>query len=149
FQGSFAKNNLAKTEDWDFDADHSQELGPKTRLTARASYVSSKDYNSSNLYGRTIAQRFNRFLTSNLALSHQSSWASYNLVVERRQDLDADVSVQDPDGRGPAQGPPPGTPATLPNLTQNLPSVSVSLPTRSIGSLPWLRQGPVGKYFQT
>ena len=149
FSGSFAKNEAAKTEDWDLDADHAQELGPHTRLTARASYVSSKDYNSSNLYGRTIAQRFNRFLVSNLAFTHQASWASYNVVLDRRQDLDADQSVVDPDALGPAHGPPPGTIATLPSLTQNLPSISVSLPTRAIGSYSLLKRGPLGKYLQT
>src|SRR5206468_2466780 len=66
FRGSFARNENpgAKSENWDLNADHSQELGPRTRLVARASFVSSKDYNSSNLYGRSLYQRLNRFLVS-------------------------------------------------------------------------------------
>ena len=119
-----------KSENWDLDASHSQELSPRTRLAARASFVSSRDYNSSNLYGRSIAQRLNRFLTSNVALTHSADWASINAVLDRRQDLDADRVVEDPDGVGPLVGPPVGTVASLPNLTQNTPNLSVSFPTR-------------------
>ncbi len=147
FRATYAKNEGLKTEDWDLDADHSQELTPRTRLTARASFVSSKDYNSSNLFGRTIAQRLNRFLTSNLAITNQADWASTSIVIDRRQDLDADQSIEDPDGFGPAHGPPPGTLATLANLTTNFPTVSVSFPTRAIGSLPVLRNAPFAKRF--
>jgi hypothetical protein len=148
FQTSFARNDRLGTEDWDLEADHSQELTPRTRLAARASFVSSRDYNSSNLFGRPISARLNRFLTSNIALTHSAEWASTNIVFDRRQDLDADQSIQDPDDLGPEQGPPPGTVAPLPNLTENLPSVSVSFPTRSIGSLPLLRGSGIARRLQ-
>jgi len=149
FSGSFARDDFLKTENWDFDASHSQELTPRTRLAARASFVSSRDYNSSNLFGRTIAQRLNRFLTSNLAITHAADWANFNAVIDRRQDLDADNSVQDPDAFGPLQGLPPGTLASLPNLTENLPALSVTFPTRSVGSLPGLKGSAVAKRLQS
>ena len=149
FRTSYARDKGLNTSNWDLDANHEQELSPHTRLSARASFVSSRDYNSSNLYGRSIAQRLNRFLTSNIALSHSADWASFNAVADRRQDLDADNAIQDPDGFGPLHGPPPGTLASLPNLTQNLPSLFVSFPTRSVGSLPGLRNRSAGKRLQT
>ena len=95
FRGTFARNESPRnrSENWDFSADHSQEVTPRTRLVARASFVSSKDYNSSNLYGRSLSQRLNRFLTSSLAVSHNADWASINAVIDRRQDLDADQSL--------------------------------------------------------
>ena len=54
------------------------------------------------------------------------------------QDLDADASITDPDAFGPLPGPAPGTVAPLPNLTENLPSFSVSFPTRLTFS-SWVR----------
>ena len=149
FRTSYARDKGLNTSNWDLDASHEQELSPRTRLSARASFVSSRDYNSSNLYGRSIAQRLNRFLTSNVAISHSADWASFNLVADRRQDLDADNAIHDPDDFGPLQGPPPGTLASLPNLTQNLPALSVSFPTRSIGSLPGLRNRSLAKGLQS
>ena len=64
-------------------------------MFARASFVSSKNYNSSNLYGRSLSQRLSRFLTSSVALSHNADWASINAYVDRRQDLDADQNLLD------------------------------------------------------
>jgi hypothetical protein len=149
FQASFARDDALKTENWDLDASHSQELSPRTRLAARASFVSSRDYNSSNLYGRSIAQRLNRFLTSNVAITHAADWASFSAVLDRRQDLDADNSLEDPDDEGPLHGPALGTVSSLPNLTENVPSLSVSFPTRSIGSLPILKGSALAKRLQT
>ena len=139
FRGSFARNDRTGTEDWDFTADHSQEVTPRTRLVARASFVSSRDYNSSDLFGRSLSQRLNRFLTSSVAVSHTADWASVNAVVERREDLDADAELEDPDGPGPLKGPAPGTQAGLANLTESLPSLSIAFPTRTIGSLGFLK----------
>ena len=46
FRGTFARNEnqAAKRQDWDFSADHSQDLGLTTRFVARAQFVSSKSY---------------------------------------------------------------------------------------------------------
>src|SRR6185436_16398949 len=81
----------------------------------------------------------------NLALSHNADWASFYMVFDRREDLDATESIRDPDGLGPLQGPAPGTIASLPSLTQSLPNLSVSFPTRAIGSLPFLRSTPFSR----
>ena len=144
-RGSFARNEARKSEDWDFTADHSQQISPRSRLVARASFVSSRSYNSSGLFGRSLSQRLNRFLTSSVAFSHSADWASFNAVVDRRQDLDADASIGDPDGEGPLQGPRPGTVASLANLTETRPSLSIAFPTRTIGSLGLLEGGPFEK----
>lgn len=146
-RGSFARNENpnARREDWDFSADHSQEVSPRTRLVARASFVSSKDYNASNLFGRPLAQRLNRFLTSSVAVSHNADWASINAVLDRREDLDADQSLE---GTGAFRFP-VGTTASLASLTQSTPSVSVAFPTRAIGSLGLIKGTPLEKPLRT
>jgi hypothetical protein len=148
FNGSFARNENpdARREDWDFTADHSQELTPRTRLVARASFVSSKDYNSSNLFGRSLSQRLNRFLTSSLALSHNADWASINAVVDRRQDLDADQGLIEANVYGRQAI---GTAASLANLVESRPNLSIAFPTRAIGSLGLLRDTPLAKRLAT
>jgi len=148
-QGSYAHDEGLKTENWDFNAHHDQDLSPRTRFTASAEFISSRDYNDATNYGRTLAERLNRFLTSSLAISHAADWASFSGVIDRRQDLDADVSIEDPDGLGPLQGPPPGTVASLSNLTESRPSLGVSLPTRTIGSLGPLHNSMLGKALST
>ena len=148
FRGTFARNEnpLNPSENWDFSADHSQEVTPRTRLVARASFVSSKDYNSSNLYGRSLSQRLNRFLTSSLAISHNADWASINAVIDRRQDLDADQGLTEANRFGPQ---PIGTVASLANLTESFPSLSIAFPTRAIGSLGLLKGTPLAKPLRT
>jgi hypothetical protein len=148
FRGTFARNENPQNprENWDFSADHSQEITPRTRLVARASFVSSKDYNSSNLYGRSLSQRLNRFLTSSLAVSHNAEWGSINAIIDRRQDLDADESLIAAN-RNLIQ--PIGTMTTLANLTETKPSLSLSFPTRAIGSLGLLKRTPLAKPLRT
>lgn len=141
-KASYARNDNpnARSVNWDLNAYHTHELLPTTRLTARAAFVSSRDYNSSNLYGRSFAQRYNRFLTSDLALSHSADWGSLNLALERREDLDANAELEDPDGEaGPDQGAPPGTRSALTSLRESMPTVSLAFPTRSLGSLGFIR----------
>ncbi len=140
---SYARNEGAGEENWDLDAYHTQELTPNTRLAARGSYVSSREYSQSNLYGRPLSQRLNRFLTSNIAISHTAAWAAFNGVVDRRQDLDAADGLDDPDGDGPQSGPPVGSLAPLPSLTASLPSITLSFPTRALGSIGMLRGTPL------
>jgi len=144
FRGTFARNEnpANRSENWDFSADHAQEVTPRTRLVARASFVSSKDYNSSNLYGRSLSQRLNRFLTSSLAVSHNAEWGSINAIIDRRQDIDADQSLIDANRNGIQ---PIGTPASLANLTESIPSLSITLPTRAIGRLGMLKRTPLAK----
>jgi lipopolysaccharide assembly outer membrane protein LptD (OstA) len=148
FSGTFARSEgqYSRSEDWDFTADHAQTLSPRTRLVARASFVSSKNYNSSNLYGRSLSQRLSRFLTSSMALSHNADWASINAYVDRRQDLDADQNLLDANASSRQAV---GTEASLANLTQSTPSLSVSFPTRSIGTIGPLKGTPLGKRLRT
>jgi lipopolysaccharide assembly outer membrane protein LptD (OstA) len=148
FNGTYARSEgqYSRAEDWDFNADHSQTISPRTRLVARASFVSSKNYNSSNLYGRSLSQRLSRFLTSSVALSHNADWASINAYVDRRQDLDADQNLLDANAGNRLAV---GTVASLANLTESRPSLSVSFPTRSIGSFGPLKGTPLGKRLRT
>jgi lipopolysaccharide assembly outer membrane protein LptD (OstA) len=143
--GEYARNERFANEGWSFRADHNHELSPRTRMTARASFVSSRDYNTSNLYGHSLSQRVNRFLTSSLAVSHAADWASFSAALDRRQDLDADLALQDPDGSGPSPLPAVGTAASLANLAETRPSVSVSFPTRTLGSFPLFKGTGVEK----
>jgi lipopolysaccharide assembly outer membrane protein LptD (OstA) len=151
FRGTYAKNENPQRPavDWDFNADHSQDLTPRTHLIARAQFVSSKDYSASDLFGRTLAERLNRFLTSSLSFAHNADWASINAVLDRRQDLDADQSIADPDGFGPLLGPAPGTESSLASLTESTPSMSISFPTRAIGSLGLLKGTPLATPLKT
>ena len=148
-RGSFARNERTRTTDWDFSADHSQDLSPRTRLVARGQFVSSSAYSGSALYGNTLAERLNRFLTSSVSLSHSADWASLSAVVDRRQDLDADRSLADPDGPGPLHGASAGTQASLNNLTQTEPSFSLAFPTRTLGALGLIRGSPLEKPLST
>jgi lipopolysaccharide assembly outer membrane protein LptD (OstA) len=134
FSGRFERNEFTRRDDYAFDGSHTQDVTPRTRFIARGNFVSSRDYSNSALSGATLEQRLNRFLTSSLSLSHSADWASFNAVIDRRQDLDADQSLVDPDGYGPLIGPQPGTRAALPNLTVNAPSLSVQFPSRTLGS---------------
>ena len=145
FRSTFAKDEFTGQQDWDLDADHNQEISPRTRLTARGQFVSSRTYNSSDLYGRSLAVRLNRFLTSNLSVSHVANWASFSFVVDRRQDLDADFALQTADPRTN----PPGTRSSLPNLTQFEPSLAISFPTRTLGTLGFLKKTPLEKPLST
>ncbi len=149
FKTSFARNDRTERDDWDFYGEHNQELTPRTRLAARGSFVSSRDYSASNLYGASLSQRVNRFLTSNLAVSHSADWASFNTFIDRRQDLDADAALQDPDGNGPSPLPAVGKLADLANLTETRPSLSVSFPTRTLGSLSAFKGTPFEKSLRT
>ena len=138
--GSFARSEVDRSDRWDLDAGHNQELTDRTHLVARASFVSSRDYRRDLSFGAPLAQRLNRFLTSSLAISHYAEWANFNVVFDRRQDLDADESLKDPDGAGPLTAPPPGTVASLPNITESVPSLSIGFPTRTLGALPFLKR---------
>src|SRR5262249_47863374 len=129
---------LTRHDDWDLTADHSQEITPRTQLAGRASFVSSKDYSTSNLYGRTLYQRLNRFLNSSLSISHNADWVSITAALDRRQDLDADDEISAPK---PTDGSPVIVPrlSSGPNLTETLPNISISFPTRTLGSTGPLR----------
>jgi len=140
--GSYAKSEADQDVRWDLTADHSQELGARTRLVARAAFVSSRDYRREAGFGTPLSQRLNRFLTSTLSFSHYADWASLNVVLDRRQDLDADQSLTLP-------GAVPGQTAALPNLIESAPSVSITFPTRTLGSLGFLKQSPLAKPLST
>jgi lipopolysaccharide assembly outer membrane protein LptD (OstA) len=134
FSGRFEHNDASKRDDYVFDGAHTQDVTPRTRFIARGNFVSSRNYNVSAGSGATLEQRLNRFLTSSLSLSHSADWASFSAVMDRRQDLDADLSLADPDGAGPDSAAARGTFASLPNLTVNSPNLSIAFPSRTLGS---------------
>jgi lipopolysaccharide assembly outer membrane protein LptD (OstA) len=148
-EGQFERNHQTNRDDYRFYGSHQQTLGLRTRLAALANFVSSREYSGSALSGQTLQQRLNRFLTSSLQVSHYADWISLNAFVDRRQDLDANVLLADPDGEGPLHGPAVGTQARLANLTVTAPSLSVALPTRALGSYAMLRDRPLGKLLGT
>ncbi len=147
--GNYVRDERARTSNWDFNANHTQDLSPRTRLTAQAQFVSNSAFSSAPGYGNTLAERLNRFLTSNVSISHNADWASFNASVDRRQDIDADRSLADPDGAGPLHGPATGTQASLNNLTQTEPSFSFALPTRTLGTFGPVRGTPLEKPLST
>ncbi len=140
--GSFARSEADLDQRWNLSADHSQELGARTRLVARADFVSSRDYRREAGFGTPLSQRLNRFLTSSLSFSHYADWASFNVVLDRRQDLDADQSLTGSTAV-------PGRVASLPNLVESAPSVSVTFPTRTLGTLGFLKRSPLAKPLST
>lgn len=134
FNGRFERDEQRRTDNYLFEADHEQELTPRTRLVARGNFTSSRDFSNSTYYGATLAQRLNRFLNSSVSVSHSADWASFSGAISRIQDLDADEQIKDKDGFGTASIQKVGTRASLPNLTTSAPSFSFVLPTRTIGS---------------
>ena len=134
----------SQTENYQFYGTHQQTLSERTRLSALGNFVSSREYNNSAFSNLPIGQRLNRFLNSNIQLTHYADWISLTAIVDRRQDLDASLSVQDPDGTGPLHGPATGTVAS-PTLTVSYPSLSASLPTRALGSYSSIKDTRVGK----
>jgi lipopolysaccharide export system protein LptA len=140
--GTYARSEADNHRRWDLTADHAQELSERTRLVARASFVSSRDYRRELGFGTPLSQRLNRFLTSSLSISHYADWASFNVVLDRRQDLDADESLKGADAT-------PGKVASLANLTESVPSFSVAFPTRTLGALGFLKHTPLAKPLST
>jgi lipopolysaccharide assembly outer membrane protein LptD (OstA) len=140
--GSYAHSEADNDERWDLTANHQQELGARTRLVALAAFVSSRDYRRELGFGTPLQTRLDRFLTSSLSFSHYADWASLNVVADRREDLDADQTLLQP-------GVVPGQVAPLPNLTQSLPSVSLTFPTRTLGSLKYLRGTSMSRTLST
>jgi lipopolysaccharide assembly outer membrane protein LptD (OstA) len=148
-EGRFEHNDLTARDDYTFYGTHQQTIGQHTRVSALANFVSSREFNANSLSGQSFADRVNRYLTSNIQMTHYADWISFSAIVERRQDLDATQFLQDPDGAGPQHGPAVGTLASSPSLTLTAPSVSVSLPTRSLGSYAMLKDRWAGKLLST
>ncbi|HEV2106547.1 MAG TPA: putative LPS assembly protein LptD, partial [Candidatus Eisenbacteria bacterium] len=148
FQGRYQHNDATATNDYAFDGSHSQQLTDRTRLVANGNFVSSRAYNQSANSGATLADRLNTFLRSNVSVSHAADWASFSGVVERFQNLDADLPLEQPLLFGPFR-PAVGTTSSLPGLTVTAPSLSVSFPTRTLGSWGMLKDTPAGKALQT
>ena len=78
---SRARTTATEERNWDFRGQHAQTIDENTSLTARANFTSSADYTRDPLTGLPLANRIDRFLTSNLTLSHRRPWASINLVA--------------------------------------------------------------------
>ena len=148
-EGQFERDDFTGSEDWRVYANHQQTVSDRTRFSLLANFVSSREYSGSALSGQSLQQRLNRFLTSSLQLSHYAEWISLNAVVDRREDLDADLELQDPDGTGSRLAPPIGTNSALPSLSMTIPSLSASLPTRALGSYASVKDTRLGKALAT
>ena len=144
-EGRFEHNDQTARDDYTFYGTHQQTIGQRTRLSALANFTSSREFSANSLSGQSFAERLNRYLNSNVQMSHYADWISLSAVVERRQDLDANQFLQDPDGTGPFHGQPLGTKATAASVTLTAPSLSVSLPTRALGSYSMLKDRWAGK----
>jgi hypothetical protein len=144
-EGRFEHNDLTHTDDYTFYGTHEQTLGQRTRVSALANFVSSREFNGNSLSGQSFQDRVNRYLNSNVQLTHFADWISLSAIVERRQDLDATQTLEDPDGAGPLHGPAVGTVAAGPSITLSAPSLSVSLPTRALGSYGFMKDNRAGK----
>src|SRR5262249_35955404 len=142
-QTRFQHNDRTGVDDYRFYGTHQQTLGQKTRLSALGNFTSSKQFNQDPLSGQPFADRVNRFLNSNLQLSHYADSISLSAVVDRQQDLDANDALLVPDFIGLL--PKVGAPADRPSLTVSEPSLSISLPTRALGSYPSLKDHALGK----
>lgn len=149
FEGRFEHNDATGRDDYVFDGTHQQDVTPRTRLTAQGNFVSSRDYNNSAFSGATLEQRLNRFLRSNISISHSADWAAFNAVIDRNQDLDADQSIVYSSANGASTAPAIGQRASLANLSVSSPNLSVSFPTRTLGSYAFLKDRPLGKALQT
>jgi lipopolysaccharide assembly outer membrane protein LptD (OstA) len=146
---SYLKNEFDKSAQWDLITNHTQVLTPRTNLVAGAEFVSDRSYRRDPSYGNSLAQRLDRFLVSKLSVSHNADWASLNVFLDRRQDLDADETLKYPLGFQGLAPPAIGTTAALPNLTESLPNASISFPTRSLSSFPGLRGASWARPLQT
>ncbi len=121
-QGSISRQlDASEQRNWDFRGNHAQTIDDHTSLSARANFTSSGDYTRDPVTGLPLANRVDRFLTSNLTLSHRRPWASFNLAATRQQDLDATPTR-------------PGE--RIPRLQEQLPTLSVSFPSRTLGRKP-------------
>jgi hypothetical protein len=93
-----ARDESTNQEDWDLDADHRPgDLAAHAAHRARPVRLEPHLQLERSLR-RPLAVRLNRFLTSNLSVSHVANWASFSFVVDRRQDWTPDVR---PAGRRP------------------------------------------------
>ncbi|MEP7028508.1 MAG: putative LPS assembly protein LptD, partial [Candidatus Eisenbacteria bacterium] len=116
-QGSYARRiDFTDSRAGDLHGRHYQQFGDNTTLTAEANFSSSSDYTKNPLTGAPLATRLDRFLISSLTLSHRRPWASFNLYLQRRQDLE-----------------PTPTTVPVPRIQELLPSLSVTFPTRTLG----------------
>jgi len=71
---------------WALSGSHVQNLGPKSSLSGKVSYVSDKDYLSDVEY--SPQERMERNLTSNLAYSRSFDWGSLSASVDRTENLE-------------------------------------------------------------
>lgn len=133
FNGQFKRDEAAKTTDYILDANHSQELSPRTRLIAAGNFTSSSAYLQNPVNNVSLDRQLNRFLKSNVSISHSAEWASISGVVDRIQDLDAEPTLVAQPGTSIGQF------ASLPSLTVSAPSLAISFPTRTLGSYSFFK----------
>ena len=104
---------LQTSNNWEFSGRHYQILGPNFTLTGEGNFTNSSAYLKDQFIGRSVLQRVQRNLHSQVSLSKSWSGASLNIGAQRNQDLDPD-------------------PGGL-RLQEQLPSMSFSLSSRPLG----------------
>ena len=136
----FGHDERTGRDDYTFSGTHQQTIGQRTRLSALGNFTSSRDFSTSGQSGQSFQQRFDRFLNSNLQLTHYADGLSLSAILDRRQDLDADDDLLGPTGALL----PVGT-VGRPSLTVYEPSLTVSLPQRTLGSYGVIKDNAVGR----
>lgn len=142
----FGHDDRTGRDDYTFSGSHQQSFGQRTRLSALGNFTSSREFNNSGQSGNGFERRFDRFLNSNLQLTHYADWISLSALLDRRQDLNADDDLRDFNTGKLLKI---GSRLSRPGLTVFEPSVSVSLPQRTIGSYGFLKDTRAGKALST
>ncbi len=92
FKGSYSKDLATKNMRWDAGGTHDQRIGESARIIAHADFVSDKTYRRQ--VSEDLEEQLRRELESDLAYSYSSGGRSFNVAVERRQNLDTDEISQ-------------------------------------------------------
>ncbi|MGQ9604124.1 MAG: putative LPS assembly protein LptD [bacterium] len=92
FKGSYSKDLVTNNKRWDAGGTHDQKVGDNGRIVAHADFVSDKTYRRQ--VSDDLEEQLRRELESDLAYSYSSGGRSFNIAVERRQNLDTDETSQ-------------------------------------------------------
>lgn len=92
FKGSYSKDLVTGNMRWDAGGTHDQQVGENGRISAHADFVSDKTYRRQ--VSEDLEEQLRRELESDLSYSHSAGGKSFNIALERRQNLDTDETSQ-------------------------------------------------------
>lgn len=92
FKGSYSKDLVTNNMRWDAGGKHDQQVGENGRIVAHADFVSDKTYRRQ--VSEDLEEQLRRELESDLSYSYSSGGKSFNMAIERRQNLDTDENSQ-------------------------------------------------------